>query len=72
MNERCANLDLLLGMAFPSSLDRAVNGVTSTATVSNSGLGTVGSPITFTVANLVDLTPGDTPTLFALVGAAGG
>ena len=60
------------GQASLATTTVTVNDVPPTATVSNSGPGTVGSPITFTVSNLVDLTPGDTPTLFALVGAAGG
>ncbi len=42
-----------------------VTDVPPTATVTNSGSTPVGSAVTFTVSNLTDQTPGDTPTILA-------
>ncbi|HEY7315532.1 MAG TPA: PKD domain-containing protein [Gemmataceae bacterium] len=50
------------GQVSLASATITVNDVPPTATVSNSGPANVGSPVTFTVSHLQDLTPGDTPT----------
>jgi PKD repeat protein len=47
-----------------TTLTATVTDVAPTATVTNSGPTPEGSPVTFTVANLVDQTPGETPTFW--------
>ncbi len=53
------------GLSDLESTVVTVTDVAPTATVSNSGTTAEGSPVTFTVSNLVDQTPGDTPTILA-------
>jgi PKD repeat protein len=53
------------GAVSLSTLYVFVNDVAPTATVTNSGTTPEGSPVTFTVANLMDLTPNDTPSYWA-------
>ncbi|HEY7427591.1 MAG TPA: PKD domain-containing protein [Gemmataceae bacterium] len=50
------------GQVSLSTVTVTVNDVAPTATVTNSGPANAGSPVTFTVSNVQDLTPGDTPT----------
>ncbi len=53
------------GLSDLETMVVTVTDVAPTATVSNSGTTPMGSPVTFTVSNLVDQTPGDTPTISA-------